>query len=135
VDLPASWAAARTALRLTAEGTERDPGPRVVYAEELGGLAVLAAAVGPGTEPSPDVRALERARSTAPWMLATLEAVAFTPSLRAAAASLVVHHSTLQDRVARAERLLGWSLRTPQGRLRLQLVLTLRRLHNNAQAR
>jgi hypothetical protein len=65
-DLPASWAAARTALRLTAEGTERDPGPRVVYAEDLGGLAVLAAAVGPGTEPSPDVRALERARSTAP---------------------------------------------------------------------
>jgi hypothetical protein len=62
-DLPGSWTAARTALRLAAEGTEADPGPRVVHADTLGGLAVLARAIGPDTEPVPDVRALERRAS------------------------------------------------------------------------
>ena len=128
-DLPASWAAARTALRFTAEGTQQDPGPRVVRADELGGLALLANAV--GEEPIQDVRDLERARSTAPWALATLDAVATSSSLRAAATSLVVHHSTLQDRLAHVEDLLGWSVRDPRGRLRLQLALALRRLRQH----
>ncbi|GAA5169674.1 helix-turn-helix domain-containing protein [Amycolatopsis dongchuanensis] len=127
--LPGSWAAARVALRFTAEGTEQDPGPRVVHAAELGGLAVLAGAVGPDTEPVPDVRALERAASEGPWVLTTLVTVADSTSLRAAAAELVVHHSTLQDRLDRVEHVLGWSVREPRGRLRLQLALALRRLH------
>lgn len=130
-DLPSSWSAARTALRFTAAGTEQDPGPHVVHADRLGGLAVLAAAVGPGTEPVPDVQDLERARSTAPWALATLVAVATTASIRTAAATLVVHHSTLQDRLAHVEDLLGWSVRDPGGRLRLQLAIALRRLHQH----
>ncbi|OHV42640.1 helix-turn-helix domain-containing protein [Pseudofrankia sp. BMG5.36] len=131
LELPSSWAAARTALRLTADGTASDPGPRIVHADHLGGLAVLAAAVVAATEPAPDVRALERVGADAPWMLATLDAIASSPSLRAAAGVLSVHHSTLQDRIARAEHLLGWSIREPQGRLRLQLALVLRRLHRN----
>ncbi|WP_416970962.1 helix-turn-helix domain-containing protein [Streptomyces sp. 4F14] len=128
LDLPVSWAAARTALRFTSEGTAKDPGPHVVYAEDLGGIALLAETVVPGAEPPPDVRALERAAVEAPWMLATLHAVAFTQSLRSAAAELTVHHSTLQDRLAHAEQSLGWPVRTPQGRFRLQLALTMRRL-------
>lgn len=63
-------------------------GRRVVHAEQLGGLILLAAAVGPGPEPDPDVRALEHAATAAPWMLATLDVVAETVSLRAAAALL-----------------------------------------------
>ncbi|MGW2380259.1 helix-turn-helix domain-containing protein [Streptomyces sp. NPDC001658] len=128
LDLPGSWAAARTALRFTAEGTARDPGPRVVRAEELGGVALLSELVAPGAEPPPDVRALESAAASTPWLLATLYAVASTASLRAAAAEINVHHSTLQDRLAHAEHLLGWPLRTPQGRLRLHLALTMRHL-------
>jgi len=54
--------------------------------------------------------------------------VATSGSLRAAAAALPVHHSTLQDRIVAAERLLGWSIRVPEGQLRLQLALILRRL-------
>ncbi|GLW09685.1 hypothetical protein Misp01_48140 [Microtetraspora sp. NBRC 13810] len=131
LDLPDSWPPARTALRLAAEGTDQDPGPRVVYADELGGLAVLAAAVGPGSEPPPDVRSLDHAGAAAPWMLPTLHAFAYAPSLRTAAAELTVHHSTLQDRLAHAEHLLGWSVRTPRGRLRLQLAFALRRLHRH----
>ncbi|GGR84437.1 hypothetical protein GCM10010269_24530 [Streptomyces humidus] len=127
-DLPRSWAAARTALRFTAEGTAQDPGPRVVEADELGGVALLAGLVVPGAEPPPDVRAVEAAAAEAPWLLATLHAVAVTASLRAAAAEANVHHSTLQDRLAHAEHLLGWPVRTPQGRLRLHLALTMRRL-------
>ncbi|WP_037682174.1 helix-turn-helix domain-containing protein [Streptomyces griseus] len=126
--LPGSWAAARTALRFTAADTAQDPGPRVVYADELGGLALLADLVAPGAEPPPDVRALDAAAADVPWLLVTLHAVATTGSLRAAAAEANVHHSTLQDRLTHAEHLLGWPVRTPQGRLRLHLALEMRRL-------
>jgi hypothetical protein len=131
LELPQSWRLARVALRLSAEGTDLDPGSRVVYAKELGGLVVLASAVGPGTEAVPDVAALERAGAAAPWMLSTLHAIAVAPSLRAAAALLVLHHSTLSDRLAHAEQLLGWEVHPPAGRLRLQLAFALRRLHRN----
>lgn len=131
LDLPASATAARTALRFTAEGDEHDPGPRTVYADELGGLTLLADSVGPGTEPIADVRALERAVAAAPWAASTLHAVAFATSLRAAAAELTMHHSTLQDRLAQAEHWLGWPVHEPRGRLRLQLALTVWRLHRN----
>jgi hypothetical protein len=130
-DLPASWAAARAALRLTAAGTDDDPGPQVVHADEVGGLLLLAAAVGPGTPPIADVQALEHAAASTPGLLATLAAIADSTSLRTAAAALRVHHSTLQDRATHAEDLLGWSLRDPGGRLRLQLALALRRLHRH----
>ncbi|MEV0906696.1 helix-turn-helix domain-containing protein [Streptomyces hokutonensis] len=128
LDLPRSWAAARTALRFTADGTAQDPGERIVHADALGGIALLADLVAPGAEPPPDVHDLEAAAANAPWLLATLHAVAATTSLRAAATEINVHHSTLQDRLTHAESLLGWPVRTPQGRLRLQLALTMRHL-------
>jgi hypothetical protein len=128
-DLPRSWDAARTALRFTAEGTADDPGPRVVDADELGGIALLIGLVGSRDDGAPaDVREIEAAAVRTPWLIATLQAFVTGASLRAAAAELNVHHSTLQDRLAHAERLLGWPVRTPQGRFRVQLALTLRRL-------
>ena len=60
-------------------------------------------------------------------MLPTLDAVAGPHSLREAARALQVHHSTMQDRLAHAEALLGWKVRTQPGRLRLELALVLRR--------
>jgi hypothetical protein len=135
VDLPASWAAARTALRLTAEGTDDDPGPRTLYADELGALTVLAENVSPLAPPVPDELALRQAAAAAPWMLSTLHAVATNGSLRAAAATLRIHHSTLQERIVHAERLLGWSIRAPEGQLRLHLALILRRLRAHPPAR
>lgn len=132
LDLPSSWVAAQTALRFTADGTEQDPGPIVVDFTDLGGLALLASAVTVDTDFVPDVRALERAAAAAPWVLATMDAIASTASLRAAATVLTVHHSTLQERVSHAEHLLGWSVHDPQGRLRLQIALMVRRLHRSA---
>ncbi|MFF5475921.1 helix-turn-helix domain-containing protein [Streptomyces sp. NPDC012935] len=131
LDLPRSWSQAGVALRFTAEGTAQDPGPGVVHADELGGIALLADLVVPGAEPPPDVQALESAAAAAPWLLATLHAVASTVSLRAAAAEINVHHSTLQERLTHAEHLLGWPLRTPQGRFRLGLALAMRHLVRN----
>jgi hypothetical protein len=131
-DLPESVAAARLAWRLTADGTADDPGPRVVRADEAGGLLVLAAAVGPDTPRHADVLVVERAAGAAPWLLTTLDAVADAPSLRGAASALHVHHSTLQERLTHAERMLSWSIGDPAGRLRLQLALALRRLHRAA---
>jgi sugar diacid utilization regulator len=126
LDLPASAEAARTALRLTAEGTADDPGPRLVDATELGAVLLLvrAADAAPVTA---DVQALDVAVATGPWVLCTLEAVAGTTSLRDGARTLHLHHSTLQDRLQHAEQLLGWEVRSPGGRLRLQLALHLRR--------
>jgi DNA-binding PucR family transcriptional regulator len=57
--------------------------------------------------------------------------VAATASLRAAASALRLHHSTLQDRIVHIEHLLGWPVRSPDGKLRLQVALTLRRLHRH----
>ena len=131
VRLPESWAAARTALRFTAEDTAHDPGPRTVRADDLGGLALLAEAVGPATPPIPDLLALERAVAEAPWAAVTLHAVASAPSLRSAAAELTVHHSTLQERLAQLEHVLGWDVHAPHGRLRLQLALAIRRLRRS----
>jgi PucR-like helix-turn-helix protein len=129
LELPASGAAAKVALRFAAEGTDEDPGPQVVHAAELGTLAVLAE-VGDQSA-APDVKALEHAAAAAPWMLTTLHTMAMSSSLRAAATALRVHHSTLQDRITHAEHLLGWNVREPQGRLRLQLALALRRLQRH----
>jgi hypothetical protein len=128
-DLPASYAAARVALRFAADGTEEDPGETAVHYESLGALALLAEAPMPADVP--DLRALAHAIAAAPWALATLHAVASTASLRAAAIALRLHHSTLQDRIVHLEHLLGWPVREPHGKLRLQLALALRRLHRH----
>ena len=130
--LPESWAEARRALRFTAEGTGADPGPRVVRAEDLGGLLLLADTITRDSEPVPDVVALDRVGREGPVLLEALDAVAAAPSLRAAATALGMHHSTLQESVGRAERVLGWPVRDVPGRLRLQVALALRRLHRSA---
>jgi hypothetical protein len=127
IDLPSSWEAAQLALRLTAEGTAEDPGPLVVRTEDLGALPLLIRAADAEHSPIPDVRALDRAATAAPWVLATLDAVAGASSLRDAARLLQVHHSTVQDRLLLAESHLGWNLHDQSGQMRLQLALILRR--------
>jgi hypothetical protein len=132
LDLPWTVELAQAAARFTAEGTPMDRGPRVVHAEDLGCLLLLAQAVAAQPDPVPDVLAVDKAAAAAPWMLPTLHAVASCGSLRAAASTLTVHHSTLQERLGQAERLLGWSLRDVPGQVRLNVALMLRRLYRNA---
>jgi len=127
-ELPRSAHEARVALRFTADGTAADPGPRVVHADDLGALVLLVAAVDAGAPPTADLRALLEAVQEVPHLLRTSTALVASVSVRAAAAELYVHHSTLQDRLDQAERVLGWSVRTTTGRARLQLVLAERLL-------
>ena len=126
----ASSTAAVLALRLTAEGTPADPGPRVVAAEDLGAALLVAAAFekNPSWARHPDVLTLNRGGSKAPWLLNTLTALSTTDSLRSAATALVVHHSSLQKRLTQIEKLIGWDVTTPAGKFRLQIALILRRL-------
>jgi DNA-binding PucR family transcriptional regulator len=97
--------------------------------DDLGGLALLADLPEPADVP--DLRALEHAAAAGPWVLSTLHAFAEASSLRAAATALRLHHSSFQDRITQAEHLLGWPIRDPHGRLRLQLALALRRLRRH----
>lgn len=127
LDLPRSWSQARTALRFAAEGTDDDPGPGIVRADELGALLLLADGLDPKSPPA-DVLALETAARSGPWVLRTLVEFTAHASLRLAATALYLHHSTLTDRITAIEHDLGFPVRDPQGRLRVQLALAVRRL-------
>lgn len=118
-----------TGIRVTAEETSSDPGPRFVYGKSIGGLALLAQHVNTDTPITADEKALEDAATVASWMLLTLEALAYAASTRAAAAELRINHSTLQEPILRAEKVLGCQMIEAHGRFRLQLALALRRLH------
>ena len=87
-------------------------------------------------EPGPvEAMILERAAGAARAVLdrtrGRVHAFAEASSLRAAATALRLHHSSFQDRISQAEHLLGWPIRDPHGRLRLQLALALRRLRRH----
>ncbi len=119
--LPKSWASALVALRLSgADAT-------VVEAERLGSLLVLAEAADADPDPHPDVVALERLALDR-GALPTLDALADTGSVRAAAAALGVHHSTVQARLLTLVDTLGYDPRLPEGRTRYVLARTLHRL-------
>lgn len=130
LELPISYERAKIARAFAADGTDSDPGSTVVEADDLGVLPLLAAGLDDGPVP-PDIRALDAIASTG--LLPSLHAVIVHTSLRTAAAAMHLHHSTLQARIAGVERELGWSLRSPAGRLRLHLAFSLRRylLHSN----
>jgi hypothetical protein len=64
-ELPASYEAARVALRFAADGTPEDPGPTVVEHDSLGALALLASL--PADAGVPDLAVLEHATAAAPW--------------------------------------------------------------------
>lgn len=106
--LPESWDAALVALRLV------DAQHPVVDAAELGSLVLLARRA-PGEDPPADVRALAAldARSRQ-----VLRALVEADSVRAAAAALGMHHSTLQARHESLTHELGYDPRSALGRAR-----------------
>lgn len=66
-ELPTSWEGALVALRLTADGTALDPGPRQLRHAELGGLALLATSVPTAAARIADVAALDDLGRQLPW--------------------------------------------------------------------
>lgn len=125
IEAARSWQAARTALLYTSDS---EP---VAWWERLGGLGLLARIETADIAQLADVRALDRLAAE-PDLIATLEALCATGSVRKAAASLHRHHSTMPARLARAESMLGFELDSAAGRFRLQLALMLRRLRDNS---
>lgn len=119
---------------LTAEGTQQDPGDRVILAEESDTLLVLAGGFRPDEPPPADVVALNDAAATTRWMLETLHAISTTISVRDVAGQLHLHHSTVRERAARADRVLGWNVLSQRGKQRTQLALVLRRILTTARA-
>lgn len=130
VEAPASWRAARAALRFA--GPASTP-PAVVHADDLGALAAIAARLRPEDITGiADVTALDRI-ATEPnghETLAALAAFCDTGSVRKAGTRVGRHHSTVAARLARAETTLGFSFATPTGRRRLDLALLLRHLRS-----
>ena len=123
-ELPSSWSSALVALRA------RRPDEAVVDAETLGGLVALVQAVDSGSAVPKDVLLVEELQSD-PVTARALDAVVDSPSLRAAATVLGLHHSTLQTRVDQLHHALGFDVSTPHGRTRLDLALALARVRRS----
>nr|WP_240942347.1 helix-turn-helix domain-containing protein [Planosporangium thailandense] len=125
-DLAAGCLVARQSLALArVEGTGR-----VGVAEELGALRLLAAIPTTMLEDHPDVQALGRvvAERDGYINLAVLDVYCETGSLRKTATRLYLHHSSVDYRLKRIERMLGFPLATQAGRLRALISLQLARL-------
>ncbi|QUQ62353.1 helix-turn-helix domain-containing protein [Kutzneria sp. CA-103260] len=121
IEAPTAWRSARTALRFATATTP------IVHAEELGAAHLLAGLPPAEIAKAPDVIALDGLANE----LELLEAVTVTSSVRQAAALMHRHHSTIAPRLEHAERVLGFRLDTADGRFRLRLALTLKRLRDN----
>ncbi len=114
--LPESWASALVALRIASTA---EP---VVDAADLGALLLFAEAADAAPALHPDAAALaaldDRSRRV-------LDALADVGSVRAAAAQLGMHHSSVQARAAALTDTLGYDPRTTRGRTRYTLARTL----------
>ncbi|PKW27521.1 hypothetical protein [Phycicoccus duodecadis] len=111
--LPRSWAEAQLALRV---GRARGG---AVDAEELGALLEAADALDRRATPHPDVDALHRLD---PRSLEVLDAVVESDSLRQAAATLGMHHSSLASRRGRLAEELGYDPGGPLGGARYRVA-------------
>ncbi|WP_433359456.1 PucR family transcriptional regulator [Streptosporangium sp. CA-115845] len=116
-----SWRQARTALRFT---TPREPAIRY---DDLGALALLAEIPRDAARDNADVTALARIADN-PQDLATLDAYCATSSLRRAAETLHLHHSSVARRLEQIGKILGIELTEPTGLMRAKLALTTWRL-------
>ncbi|MEH0108863.1 helix-turn-helix domain-containing protein [Tersicoccus sp. MR15.9] len=119
IDLATSWRTALAAYRLT------DAQTPVIDAESLGALLDAVLAVEARAGELPDVRSLA---ALDPHTRSVLAMLAHAESVRSAAASLGMHHSTLQSRHEAFSRDLGYDPRTAVGRARFQVASMLLQL-------
>jgi len=115
---PDSWDGAVVAYRLT------DAADPIVDATDLGAMLRLAQSYDPAA-PHDDVTRLAALDAREATILRTLVEA---DSIRAAAARLGMHHSTVQARHEALTRELGYDPRTPVGRMRYVAAAILLRL-------
>jgi sugar diacid utilization regulator len=128
-----SWEGALLATRFARSSTfvsAVDSCAAVVGYEELGGLELLADLPPDRLRQHRDVIALEEIikKSSGALDVQALEAFSRTGSLRQAAQSLYLHHSTVAVRLSRVEAATGWDLNDPDDRFRARFALWARRL-------
>lgn len=117
--LPASWAGALIAARLTGQDET------TIDAADLGALLLVAESAESGPM-HPDVAALAALDARTRELL---DAVVEEQSVRAAAVRLGRHHSSVQDRMVAVVELLGYDPRSSRGHARYavaRMLLTLR---------
>lgn len=116
-----SWLQARLALRFAEAGTAS----AVIDHDQLGAVALLADVPSDRLAANPDVVALAELAATEGGRieLEAVDALCRTGSLRQAAVSLHMHHSTVAARITRAEQKLGWNLAAPSDTLRASIAL------------
>ena len=117
-----SWAQARIALCFAATGSRNES---VVDYEGLGCLAMIAEIPAARLRQDPDVVAIAALPDAD---VDALEAFCRYGSLRQAAASLHMHHSSVAARIARVEATLNRHLDDPIDRFRVTLALLARRV-------
>jgi hypothetical protein len=116
-------------LQFVTNGT----GAQAVWCDDLGPRSLLASIPAADMLSDPDVRAI-LSISEAPADLndlMILEAFCRSGTLRAAAADLHLHHSSVAHRLRHIEDVLGYSVSLPDGRYRAQLALELMHLSRN----
>jgi sugar diacid utilization regulator len=128
-----SWAGALLATQFArplSEAFAADPCGTVVGYEELGGIELLVDLPPDRLRRHRDVVALESVIESTSGALdiEALEAFCRTGSLRLAAQSLYLHHSTVAVRLSRVEASTGWNLNDPDDRFRARFSLWARRL-------
>ena len=116
--LPASWAAALVAVRLTS------PAEPTLDAADLGALLLIADNAD-SADLHPDAAALAGLDNRS---LELLDAVVDEQSVRAAAVRLGRHHSSVQDRLTALTETLGYDPRTSRGHARFVVARMLLRL-------
>jgi sugar diacid utilization regulator len=123
-----AWRAARKGVRFAALG---GLWPRWTTAEDLGCVITLTDLAPEEVAATPDVQAIARLATgkIGPSNIKLLDTYGWLPSIREAATSLHMHHSSVNYRIEGLSAALGYDIRTPAGRYRARTALTLWQLH------
>ncbi|WP_106211674.1 helix-turn-helix domain-containing protein [Kineococcus rhizosphaerae] len=129
----APWTAVRRGVRFAALGGQWSPWQRL---SALGAVVVLADVPEEVVQAQPDVQAVDAlaARRGGDLDLQLLEAACHLKSVREAAAAVHLHHSSAAYRLDGVEAVLGFEVRTPQGRYRARTALLLWQLHGGSES-
>ncbi|CAM3184703.1 hypothetical protein [Tsukamurella hominis] len=124
-DVHREWARAVTARRIAVDTTGR---PIHVRYSDLGSIAAVVETVDADTaRANPDVRCLVELQGERPWVVPTLDLMLSGASIREAARSQNLHHSTMRQRLDWLERRLGYTS-AGMGHARASLAVTLWRI-------
>jgi PucR-like helix-turn-helix protein len=127
-----SWRAANQALVFAASSgsVQRAPRSSVVHSNDIGPLLPLASLPRADLAGVPDVIALQcLAESRAGRdVIATLECLVSAGSLRQVSTAMHMHHSSIANRIRRAEIALGYGLHSQDGIFRARLALEMWRI-------